>query len=144
MAQRAELAAMNELRLDGLHSRAEAELRFEARVADWAMRKFLAANLDRAADGQWRWVVNLPALTAALPALVKNPLEPDDQFAGAARFILGGKSGFVLPEDHAVIRRHFPAAQITVLADSGHTPHMEMREEFVALVTKTADNGPDH
>ena len=134
MAQRAELAAMNELRLDALHSRAEAELRFEARVADGAMRKFLVANLERAADGQWRWMVNLPALTVALPALVKNPLEPDDQFAGTARFILGGKSGFVQPEDHAVIRRHFPAARITVLPGSGHTPHMEMREEFVRTV----------
>ena len=44
MAHRAEFAAMNELDLRTLQSRAEAEMRFEARVSDWAMRKFLAVG----------------------------------------------------------------------------------------------------
>jgi pimeloyl-ACP methyl ester carboxylesterase len=47
VAHRAEFAAMNELDLTSLQSRAEAELRFEARVDDWAMRKFIATNLER-------------------------------------------------------------------------------------------------
>ena len=134
LVQRTELAAMNELRLDGLRSRAEAEMRLEARVDNGAMWKFFTTNLDRGADGGWRWTVNLPVLTAALPDLVKNPLEPNDRFDGPAHFILGGKSGFVQPEDHAVIRRHFPAAWITVLPASSHNPHLEARQEFVRLV----------
>ena len=138
MAQRAELAAMNELRLDGLHSRAEAELRFEARVGDWAMRKFLASNLERDAGGQWRWALDLPALTQALPELVQSPLRPDDRFEGPAHFILCGRSGFVQPGDHAVIRRHFPRAVLSVLADCGHNPHLEARDAFVALVMRDA------
>lgn len=137
LAQRGELAAMNELRLDGLRSRAEAEMRLEARVDNGAMRKFLTMNLERGADGGWRWTVNLPVLTAALPDLVKNPLALNDRFDGPAHFILGGKSSFVQPEDHAVIRRHFPAARITVLPDSGHNPHLEAREEFVRAVVQT-------
>jgi pimeloyl-ACP methyl ester carboxylesterase len=136
LAQRTELAAMNELRLDGLHSRAEAELRLEARVDNWATRKFLTTNLERGADGGWRWTVNLPVLTAALPDLVKNPLDPADRFDGPAHFILGGRSGFVQAGDHAAIRRHFPSVRITVMPDSGHNPHMEAREEFVRLVLK--------
>jgi pimeloyl-ACP methyl ester carboxylesterase len=136
LAQRAELAAMNELRLDGLHSRAEAELRLEARVDDWAMRKFLVTNLERGTDGGWRWTVDLPALTRAVTDLLQNPLAPDDRFTGPALFLLSGKSGFVQPEDHAVIRRHFPAARITVMTDSGHNPHLEAREAFVTLVAE--------
>ncbi|MDD2764810.1 MAG: alpha/beta fold hydrolase [Opitutaceae bacterium] len=132
--QRAELAAMNELPLAGLRSRTEAEHRFAARVDDWAMRKFLATNLERESEGRWRWIVNLPVLTAALPELVKNPLAPDDHFAGPAQFILGGKSRFVSPGDHAAIRRHFPAVRLDVLPTSGHNPHIELREEFVRLV----------
>jgi pimeloyl-ACP methyl ester carboxylesterase len=42
----------------------------------------------------------------------------------------------VQPEDHAGIRRHFPAARITVLPGSGHNPHMERREEFVRAVVQ--------
>ena len=138
LAQRDEVAAMNELRLDDLHSRAEAELRLEARVPDLAMRKFLLTNLDRGADGRWRWVVNLPVLTRTLPDLVKNPLAPDEHFDGPALFVLGGKSRFVRPEDHAVIRHHFPGAEIAVMPGSGHNPHLEARAEFVALVAQAS------
>jgi pimeloyl-ACP methyl ester carboxylesterase len=138
LAQRGEIAAMNELRLDDLHSRAEAELRLEARVPDAAMRKFLLTNLERDAAGQWHWNINLPGLTQALPDLVKNPLRPEDRFDGPAHFILCGRSGFVQPGDHAVIRRHFPRAALSVLANSGHNPHLEMRTEFVALVAQAA------
>ena len=39
-----------------------------------------------------------------------------------------------MPEDHAVIRAHFPAAEIRVLPGAGHNPHMETRPQFVAAV----------
>ncbi len=134
-AHRAEFAAMHELRLDVLQSRAEAELRFEARVPDWAMRKFLATNLERDANGGWRWSINLPEITAALPDLEANPLGPGEGFAGPTLFVTGGKSRYVAPEDHAEIRRRFPAVQIVTIPESGHNPHMETRREFVGHVS---------
>ncbi len=133
-AHRAEFAAMNELRLDSLQSRNEAELRFEARVSDWAMRKFLVTNIERDETGGWKWQINLSALTAALPVLEKSPLQPGDQFFGPTLFITGGKSRYVQPEDRAAIERHFPSARVEVIAGSGHNPHMETRAEFVAAV----------
>jgi len=134
MAQRTEVTAMNELRLDGLRSRAEAEAGLEARVGDWAMRKFLVTNLEQNDEGVWRWIVNLPVLTRALPDLIKNPLAEEDRFTGPTHFILGGKSRFVAPEDHPAIHRHFPAARISVLPASGHNPHLETRAAFVQAV----------
>ena len=132
---RAEFAAMNELDLSGLHSRGEAERRFEARVPDWAMRKFLSTNLAHdAGSGRWRWQINLPALTRALPELEKNPLAPDDRYDGPALFIPGEKSPYVQPADHAGIRHHFPAARIETIAGAGHNPHMEAREKFVRSI----------
>lgn len=131
---RASFAAMNELNPGDLKSRAEAELRFEARVPSWPMRKFLATNLERAADGTWCWQINLPVLTRALPEMERNPLGPHDRFAGPARFIAGGKSSYIEARDHGVIRTHFPAAAILTLADSGHNPHLEARAAFGAAV----------
>jgi hypothetical protein len=58
---------MNELALAGLTSRADAETKFETRVGSLGMRKFLATNLEPDATGAWRWKINLPALTRALP-----------------------------------------------------------------------------
>ncbi len=133
-AHRAEFAAMNELRLDTVQSRGEAELRFEARVSDWAMRKFLTTNLERTAEGNWRWLINLPVITAALPAIESSPLLDTDQFTGPVLFVTGGKSRYVGEADRPVIMRHFPAARTTVIANSGHNPHMEARVDFVAAI----------
>jgi esterase len=134
VGHRAEFAAMNELDLEHLASRAEAELRFEARVDDWATRKFLSTNLERTPERRWRWQINLPALTAALPALERNPLAAEDRFEGPALFVVGERSGYVLPDDHELIRRHFPAAAIKTIAGAGHTLHMDRRTEFVQAV----------
>ncbi|MBI2515505.1 MAG: alpha/beta fold hydrolase [Opitutae bacterium] len=131
---RAEFAAMHELALASLQSRQEAELRFEARVPDLGMRKFLATNLARDEHGRWHWAINLPVLTEALPGMEKDPLTPSDRYEGPALFIVGGKSNYVRAADHVVIRAHFPAARIETIADSGHNPHMDRREEFVRLV----------
>jgi pimeloyl-ACP methyl ester carboxylesterase len=137
VAHRVNFAAMNELDLAAVHSRTEAEMRLEARVKSEAIRKFLVTNLERAEDGQWRWSINLPAITAALGTLEKNSLTmgaPGDRFEGPALFVAGGKSDYIDAEDEATIRRHFPAARIETIGESGHNPHMETREKFVALV----------
>ena len=133
-AHRDEFAAMNELDLRDLKSRAEAEMRMEGRVPNWAMRKFLATNLEREPGGGWKWQVNLPALTAALPVLERNPLEAKDRFSGRTTFILGGKSNYVGPSDHGAILDHFPAAVIHTLPASGHNPHIEDRTALVGAV----------
>lgn len=133
LAHRGEFLAMTELDLGSLQSRQEAELRFEGRVPDLGMRKFLATNLVLEAGG-WRWQVNLPVLTEALPGLEKNSLTSADRFAGPTRFILGGRSRYAEARDHDLIRHYFPNAKIEVIAGSGHNPHMDKRKEFVTAV----------
>jgi esterase len=135
-AHRAEFAAMNELRLDTLQSRGEAELRFEARVSDWAMRKFLTTNLERTEAGAWKWQINLPVITAALEELEGNPLVSEDKYDGPVLFVTGGKSRYVREEDLSVITAHFPKVWVKTIAASGHNPHMETRAEFVAAVAE--------
>ncbi|MGH7997073.1 MAG: alpha/beta fold hydrolase [Opitutaceae bacterium] len=133
-AHRDEFAAMNRIELGGLRSRADAEMRMEDLVPDYAMRKFLTTNLERDEAGLWRWSVNLPALTAALPILEKNPLDKAERYEGPVRFIIGGRSRYVLKEDWEPARCHFPRAEFIVLPDSGHNPHMDAREAFVRAV----------
>ena len=137
-AHRASFAAMNELNLAELHSRAEAELRFEGRVPSWSVRKFLTTNLERTAEGEWSWQINLPALTAALPDLEKNPLRPDDRYTGPTLVIAGENSTYIERDDHAIIRRHFPAVEIRTIPNCGHNPHMEARPVFVQTVLEWA------
>lgn len=131
---RQSFAAMNELNLADVRSRADVEMRFEARVPNWMTRKFLTTNLDRDEQGRWRWVINLPVLSGALSTLESNPLRPEDRFTGKTRFIAGATSNYIEPADHDAILRHFPAADIRSVPEAGHNPHMERREDFVAAV----------
>jgi esterase len=133
-AHRLEYAAMAELDLASLKSRAQAEAQMEGKVPEWSMRKFLTTNLEREAGGSWRWTVNMPVLMASLKALESNPIAEADSYAGAALFIRGGKSGYILPGDEALILRHFPAARIETIEACGHNPHIEARDAFVAAV----------
>jgi pimeloyl-ACP methyl ester carboxylesterase len=129
----AELRAMGGLDLANLGNRAQAEALMAPAVSDAAMRKFVLTNLERTPAG-WKWMVNIPALEAALPALERNPLVPGDRFKGPALFIAGGRSRYVEPADHGAIMDAFPAARIAVLENSGHNPHVEAREAFVGAV----------
>ncbi len=131
---RAEFAAMNELRLETLRSRGEAEMKMEGRVPDWAMRKFLTTNLERGEDGAWCWAINLPVLTAALPEVERNPLAAGERFAGPTLFLRGGKSRYVREEDLAGIAEAFPGSRVETITAAGHNPHMETRAEFCAAV----------
>lgn len=140
---RAEFAAMNELRLETLQSRGEAEMKMEGRVPDWGMRKFLTTNLERGDDGAWRWAINLPVLTAALPELERNPIADSERFGGATLFLRGGKSRYVKDEDLAKLAEFFPASRAETITAAGHNPHMETRAEFCAAVANflAADGG---
>jgi pimeloyl-ACP methyl ester carboxylesterase len=132
MGHQNDFAAMNELDLRTIQTRGEAEMRFEARVPSFGMRKFLATNLERDVEtNTWRWIVNLPVLTAALPEVAKNALKASDRFDGPTTFIVGGRSHYVEPADHSVVTTFFLQAKIVVIADSGHNPHMDARVEFV-------------
>jgi pimeloyl-ACP methyl ester carboxylesterase len=133
-AHRAEFMAMQELNLENLKSRHEAELKFEARVPDLGMRKFLTTNLARDSHGHWQWAINLPVLTEALPRLEKDSLASDDRFAGPTLFVVGGKSHYVQSADHERIRNHFPQARIETIDGAGHNPHMDARQAFVRAV----------
>lgn len=138
---RAEFAAMNELELRSVTSRGEAEMRFEARVGDWAMRKFLATNLVRDDSGAWSWQINLPALTEALPRIEANPLMAEDQFTGPTVFVAGGRSNYITQDDLPAIHSHFPAATLITLPNSGHNPHIESRPDFVNAVLDQSRRG---
>jgi len=132
-AHRYEFLAMNELDLGSLQSRTEAEMKFEARVPDLGMRKFLATNLARDDARGWHWTINLPVITAALDEMEKSPLTPKDKFRGSTLFIAGGKSKYVEKSDKDAIWSHFADARIEYIPTAGHNPHMDHRVEFVQL-----------
>lgn len=131
---RQEFAAMNALDLAAVKSRKDADEKLAPLVADWGLRQFILTNLGQDAEGRWRWTVHREALTQALPQILGDSLSPGEVWDGPTRFIRGGKSTYVRDEDLALIRAHFPKADLVTLPDSGHNPHFDARAGFVAAV----------
>ncbi len=131
---RGAFGALNSLDLAGLETRAEAEMAIQKAVPDFAFRRFLLTNLVREADEGFRWQINLPAITAALPALAKSPLLPTDRFSGSTLFLRGETSDFIREDDRLAMAMHFPRFALMTIRNAGHNLHVDNRKAFVAAV----------
>ena len=110
--------------------RAEADAALATTVAEASLRAFLLQNLQSGPQSL-RWRINLPAIRAAMPALVSFPLGEDETYPGEAMFVRGTLSDYVREEHAAVIARHFPAARVHAVQDAGHWVHAEQPERFL-------------
>ena len=127
------LDAMLGLDLAKLGSKKEADDALSKTLPNWAFRQFLLTNLGQESSG-FSWKPNLRALRNSIAELSVNPLGESDRYEGPALFVRGGKSGHVRSEHVPLIKKHFPQAQITVLAEAGHDAHVEDREGFVQAI----------
>ena len=129
----AHVRAMRELDLAGIKRRSEAEARLAAAIPDPAERAFLVQNLVFE-DGRARWRLNLAAIEQAMRGLGEFLDLPPTAYDGAALFIAGGQSDYLLPEYEPAIHRRFPSAEIVRIDDAGHWLHAERPEAFLAIV----------
>lgn len=116
-------------------SRSQADAVISRRIADPAVRGFLLKSLYRREDGLYAFRFdtenigrNLPGLGLALP--------PGCRYDGPALFLRGGMSHYILPEDYAGIREHFPSAAIDTIEGAGHWLHAEKKDEFFDITTR--------
>lgn len=132
-----EYDAMRSIDLGGLSSRKEADQRLEAAVPDWGKRQFLLTNLTRNEGGTgFSWIVNIDALEASQREIESSPIGAGSRFEGETLFLMGGRSSYSNPSDYPGLKRIFPKCQVDVIPESGHNPHIEVREEFVSRVTQ--------
>lgn len=124
--------AMLAMPLDGLTSRAEADRRLAASVPDPALRAFFLQSLDlKSTPPAWR--LNLKVLADQMPLIVGWP-DVGGTFPGAALFLTGGKSQYVLPDHRATIRALFPKARFAKLPEAGHWLHADSPRAFEETV----------
>ncbi len=132
-----EFSIMERIDPGRLRNRKPVEEALAAVNDDWAFRKFLASNLVRnPGGGGFRWQVNLPALHAALPELMRTSLKPGDRYAGPVLAIRGGASDFVTKAGLAAFRDRFSNFVVATIASAAHRVHAEAPEAFVSTVTE--------
>ncbi|MGM0376039.1 MAG: alpha/beta fold hydrolase [Bacteroidota bacterium] len=101
------------------------------------LRAFMMKNLERTKDGHYEWKINLQALKNNIANIMNgfSDLSPNPpQQLPQSIFIKGEKSPYINEDDHLVINKFFPGAQIVTIPDSGHWIHAEQPELFIKTV----------
>ncbi|MFD0978942.1 alpha/beta fold hydrolase [Tropicimonas aquimaris] len=124
--------AMQELDLDGLTRRSEADRDLQRIVPDSQTRAFLLQSLDLKSTPP-RWKLNLDVLAQEMDKILGWP-DPGGHFNGPTLFFSGGASDYVLPEYRADIKRLFPQARFAKIPGAGHWLHAEKPREFEATI----------
>ena len=125
---------MQAMPVERFTSRREAEQWLEEDIRDWAFRKFLVSNLERAPEGGFQWMVNLDILQAALPKLFIQVPGEGESYEGPVLFLRGEKSRFFEDADLRLARQFFPSAILQTIAGAGHNVHFDQTDAFVAAV----------
>ncbi len=127
------IAAMEELPLQSIQSRADADTQLAKRIGDNAVRQFILTNLARNDDGGYRWRLNLAAIKHHYDKLRQEP-STSGPFNGPVLFIKGEMSNYVQPAHQATIEKLFPAAKIETVTGAGHWVHAEKPQVLLQLL----------
>ena len=126
---------MQDLPLEELTDRADAETRFAEVESDPGVRGFLLQNLRREGDS-WRWQANLELMAAdeakgTGSVIADFPDQGDRTFAGPVLWLAGGDSNYVRADDGDTMRALFPRTQLITIKGAGHWVHAEQPEAVV-------------
>lgn len=126
------IEGLKSIDLSVIDSRSGASKQLAKYINNTSIRQFLLKNLYWKEKGQLAWHINLEVLEEKLPEVVKAL--PEEESLVEALFIAGGKSDYVIPEDHDQIRNYFPLANFYTIEKAGHWIHAEAPEEFIEEV----------
>jgi pimeloyl-ACP methyl ester carboxylesterase len=123
---------LNAVDVDNCDSRKTAEGRLSTHIQDESTMQFLMKNLYWKEPGKLAWRFNLAVLESHIDEILVAL--PEERIDCETLFIVGGKSGYVLPEDHESIRERIPLVHFETIAEAGHWVHAEAPVQFLEIV----------
>lgn len=118
--------------VDACDSRKTAEERISMFIKDESTKQFLMKNMYWKEPGKLAWRFNLSVLESHIDEILEAL--PDERIDCESLFIVGGRSGYVLPEDHEAIRELIPLAHFETITEAGHWVHAEAPARFLEIV----------
>ena len=114
---------LENVELEQLKTRQDADLAMQASIQDASTRQFLLKSLERSENG-WQWQFNLPLLKRDY-AKISAGLDADTPCQAPTLFIKGALSDYLTAEHKTRILQLFPNSQLKILANTGHWLHAE-------------------
>ena len=127
------LNGLSELDFDTIKSRGEADKVLSNYVSDIGTRMFLLKNLYWVEKGQLGLRINLEILKDEV-AEVGEALPSYATFEKDTLFLRGDRSEYIGVGDEAIIKNHFPKAEIVTISNAGHWLHAENPKDFFEAV----------
>jgi len=127
------LAGLNNVSLDTIHSRTEADNQLAAHIKDLPTRQFLLKNLCRDENGQFKWKINLSVITQQIE-FVGAGIKDSEIITTPALFIRGGNSDYIKDTDEPIIKKIFPNSSIKTIEGASHWIHAEKPAEFITMI----------
>ena len=124
--------ALENVPIEALSSRKEAESYLAHSINDGALRQFLLQNL-RIENGTLRWRINLPVIKKQM-ALLTAFDPPPSVYDERSLFLYGGESDYVTKEYTPLIKAHFPQAALVEIQDAGHWLHAQKPDEVASAI----------
>lgn len=125
------LEALEQLPIDTMSQRKEADQALAKSIAEPGVRQFLLKNLTRV-DDHFAWRLNLEGIKHNYPQI--NGEISSGHYNGPILFIKGGNSDYLTAEHESAIRDRFSDTDVKVIADTGHWLHAEKPHIFNRLV----------
>ncbi len=126
------LEGLNNIDLESISSRQEADKILEEKVPELPVRQFLLKNLDRTDNG-FKWRINLPVITDKIDN-VGEGLDEEIEIDKPFLFIRGDQSNYIRERDEELIRKQFTDSRIVTIHGAGHWLHAEKPKEFAATI----------
>ena len=127
------LTALNQLSPGAVKTRADADSQLARLIPAPEVRTFLLQNLSKTAEG-YRWRINLPVITRAMPEISDFPQLAGRTFTGETLFVRGGDSDYIQEKFLPDIHRYFPAARVVTVERASHWLHHEQPQRVTRLI----------
>ena len=127
------LEGLSSLNLEELKSRGAADKILSNYVSEPGTRQFLLKNLYWIEKGKLALRIHLEALKENVSE-VGEALPIHAKFDKDTLFLRGDRSEYIALQDEALIKRHFPLADVKTIANAGHWLHAENPEDFYKAV----------
>jgi len=116
--------ALESVPITHLKSRNEADEYLSLLIPESSVRQFLLKNIDRTAEGSYKWKMNISTLKQEYENIL-SAIEGDKPYTGPVLVLSGGLSTYVKDEFLPAFRFLFPELEVDSIPGVGHWLHAE-------------------
>lgn len=129
------LAGLNNLNLNEIQNRTEADAEMLKFIPETEIRQFLLKNLYRNEENKFAWRMNLSVIDRDIENIGEG-LDANNKFRKPTLFVRGAKSDYINEDDLIMIKWIFPNNKVETVENAGHWVQADQPQILADLLLK--------